>query len=257
VSWMDNRPQLSGVLQPHRLHGLVFDGLAIAGSVALVAAFPRNGEALPDRTTGFLLLAAILTQILGALAKTGPLQQRLGGRAAAENPGCSDRFMQLLLFWHFILFTITVAMAFGLLGVVDLNSAGSETGLEVWPAIAMLIAGITTFTVWRAGKRSSHEEQEQSPRSGFEYGADVLLSLSVSIITFFYWDVLVVGSVDSAIGIGFGVRGMVLVFSLAFLFTVFYLPSRYLFLIEDARYAGTWARVWLVMLALAWRVLVG
>lgn len=254
---MDHRPLSSGVLQPHRLHGLVFDGLAIAGSVLLVAAFPESGETLPERSTGFLLMAAVLAQNLGALAKTGPLQQRLGRRTPAESPGCSDRFMQLLLFWHFILFTIAVAMAFGLLGIVDLNSTGTETGLEVWPAIAMLIAGITTFTVWRAGKKSIRDEQDGSTRPGFEYGADVLLSLSVSIITFFFWDVVVVGSVDSAIGIGFGTRGLVLVLSLSFLFTVFYLPSRYLFLIEDARYAGTWARVWLVMLALAWRVLLG
>jgi len=257
VNGRDSRLTATGVLQPHRLHGLIFDGLVVGGSLLLATAPRWDGNELPERTAGWLLLAAILTQILGALAKTGPLRQRLVRRAPAESPGCSDRFMQLLLFWHFILFTVTAAMAFGFLGIVDLNRPVAETGLEVWPAVAMLIAGIATTTVWRAGKRSAADVQERCAGPGVEYGADALLSLSVSSITFFFWDVVVVGSLDSATGIGFGVRGLVLVFSLSFLFMVFYLPSRYLFLIEDARYAGTWVRAWLVMLLLAWRVLFG
>ena len=165
--------------------------------------------------------------------------------------------MALLIFLHFILFTVTAGMAFGFLGIVDLNSTAGDTGLELWPAIAMLIAGITTYAVWRAGKRSTRETRERVLLPGAEYGADVLLSLSVSIITGFFWDTVVFGSVDSVHGIGFGVRGMVLLISLSLLFVVFYLPSRYLFLVEDSRYAGTWARTWVVMLPLAWRVLVG
>lgn len=254
---MDGYPQLTGILQPHRFHGLVFDGLAFAGSILFATRLPLNGEELPEKTAGWLLSLAILCQILGAIAKTGPLQRRLSQDASAGSMGCSDRLMKILLFWHFILFTVTAGMAFGFLGLVDINNTGSEAGLEIWPAIAMSIAALTAFAVWRAGRRPAKKAQERFALPGIEYGADVLLSLSVSIMTYFFWDVLILGLVDSARGIGFGTRGLVLLFSLSFLFVVFYLPSRYLFLVEDARYPSTWARVWLVMLPLAWRVLIG
>jgi hypothetical protein len=254
---MDGYPQPTGILQPHRFHGLVFDGLAFAGSILFATTLPLNGEELSEKTAGWLLSLAILFQLLGAIAKSGPLQRRLSQDTPASSMGCSDRMMKILLFWHFILFMVTAAMAFGYLGIVDLNNTGSDPGSEYWPAIAMLIAAVTTFAVWRAGRRPAQKTQERFAQPGIEYGADVLLSLSVSIMTYFFWDVVILGSVDSARGIGFGARGLVLVFSLSLLFVVFYLPSRYLFLIEDARYASTWARVWLVMLPLAWRVMIG
>ncbi len=254
---VEPRHRLSGLLLPHRFHGFIFDGLVLTGNVVFLTSFSGFGEELPERTAGFLLLLAILAQFLGALAKTGPLQQRLSRSAPPKTPGCSGRFMTLLIFLHFILFTVAVAMSFGFLGIVDLDSAGGEASLDLWPAIAMLIAGITTFAVWRAGRRSTREVQERIMLPGLEYGADVLLSLSVTIITGFFWDTVVFGSIDSIRGIGFGIRGMVLLSSVSLLFVVFYLPSRYLFLVEDSHYSGTWVRVWLVMLPLAWRMLIG
>ena len=257
VGWLDSRLQSSRLLRPHRFHGLLFDGLVFTGNILLAARFPRGGQELPERTTGLLLLVAILAQFLGVLAITGPLRKRLIPGTRSNEPCCSSYFMGLLIFLHFILFTVTATLAFGLLDIVDLNSTGGETDLELWPGLTMLIAGITTYAVWRAGKRPTRDVQEQILLPGVEYGADVLLSLSMSVITGFFWDTLVIGSVDSARRIGFGIRGMVLLISLSLLFVVFYLPSRYLFLVEDSRYPGTWARAWLVMLPLAWRVLVG
>ncbi len=86
--------------------------------------------------------------------------------------------------------------------------------------------------------------------------ADGLLWISVSIITRFFWESWYI-EIETSRGIGFSQRGIVLLVSLSLLFVVFYIPSRYLFLVEDYRYGRTWVRMWVAMLPLAWLVLVG
>jgi hypothetical protein len=78
----------------------------------------------------------------------------------------------------------------------------------------------------------------------------------VSIITRFFWETWYL-EIEPSRGIGFSSRGIVLLVSLSLLFIVFYIPSRYLFLVEDYRYARTWVRMWVAMLPLVWLVLVG
>ena len=195
MSWLDNRLLSSGLLRPQRFHGLLFDGLVFTGNILLATLLPRTSEELSERTTGLLLLVAVVAQFLGALAKTGPLRQRLIPGTRSDDMGCRGYFMGLLIFLHFILFAVTATLAFGLLDIGDLNSTGGATGLELWPAFTMLIAGITTYAVWRAGKGSTRDVQGRVLLPGVEYGADVMLSLSVSIITGFFWDTAVLGSV--------------------------------------------------------------
>jgi hypothetical protein len=86
--------------------------------------------------------------------------------------------------------------------------------------------------------------------------ADGLLLISVSIITRFFWESWYL-ELEPSRGIGFTSRAIVLLVALSLLFVVFYLPSRYLFLVEDYRYGRTWIRMWVAMLPIAWLVLVG
>jgi hypothetical protein len=78
----------------------------------------------------------------------------------------------------------------------------------------------------------------------------------VSIVTRFFWETWYL-EIEPSRGIGISLRAIVLLVSLSLLFVVFYMPSRYLFLVEDYRYVRTWVRMWIAMLPLAWLVLVG
>jgi hypothetical protein len=164
--------------------------------------------------------------------------------------------MGVLLFFHFILFTIICLMTLSLLGVVDLGDR-SSSGDDLWVGVSLLIAGLLTYTVWRAGKRP-----EKAPTKMIKYPiaqealADGLLWISVSIVTRFFWETWYL-EIEPSRGIGISLRAIVLLVSLSLLFVVFYMPSRYLFLVEDYRYGKTWVWMWVAMLPLVWLILIG
>jgi hypothetical protein len=164
--------------------------------------------------------------------------------------------MDALLFFHFILFSVICLMSMGLLGIVDMVDR-SSSGDDLWVVVSLIIAALLTYMVRRAGKRP-----EKAPTKIIKYPfiqealADGLLLISVSIVTRFFWETWYL-ELEPSRGIGISSRSIVLLVALSLLFVVFYLPSRYLFLVEDYRYGRTWIRMWVAMLPLAWLVLVG
>lgn len=253
---MNRLSQTSIINNPHRVRGFVFDLAVLAGNIIFTFSILERSDDFPDRDIGFLLLAAMITQFLGAVLKSRPLQFRLSGRSPRKTDDLLDKFMGVLLFFHFILFTIICLMTLGLLGVVDLGDR-SSSGDDLWVGVSILIAGLLTYTVWRAGKRP-----EKAPTKMIKYPiaqealADGLLWISVSIVTRFFWETWYL-EIEPSRGIGISLRAIVLLVSLSLLFVVFYMPSRYLFLVEDYRYGKTWVWMWVAMLPLVWIVLVG
>lgn len=248
--------QSTSVTGRHRVHGLVFDAGVLLGNCFLPGTLAGFGEQqVPDRTIGFLLIVAVATQLAGAMLKARPLRARLSQRAAAQGSGCADWLMGILLFpLHFILFSVVAMMALSLLGIFDPDAASSRLLGNGWVPTSLLIAGLTTAMVWRAGKRPDDEETEGQFPIVREYVADVLLWVSVSITTRYFSLYELIGPTS---GLGLSLRSAVLLVALSLLFVAFYLPSRTLFLVEDHRHVGTWARMWLAMVPLAWRILVG
>jgi hypothetical protein len=253
---MNSLRQTSIVNSPDRVRGFVFDLAVLAGNIIFTFSILERSDDFPDRDIGFLLLAAMITQFLGAVLKSRPLQFRLSGRSPRKTDDLLDKFMGVLLFFHFILFTIICLMTLSLLGVVDLGDR-SSSGDDLWVGVSLLIAGLLTYTVWRAGKRP-----EKAPTKMIKYPiaqealADGLLWISVSIVTRFFWETWYL-EIEPSRGIGISLRAIVLLVSLSLLFVVFYMPSRYLFLVEDYRYGKTWVWMWVAMLPLVWIVLVG
>ena len=253
---MNSINKFSILTSPDRVRGFIFDLAVLAGNIVFTVSILAQSENLPDRTIGILLGVAVITQLLGAVLKTNPLKYRLSGISPRQKADVLDKFMSVLLFWHFILFTIVSLMSMSLLGIVDLGDR-SSSGDDIWVGVSLLIAGLLTYFVWRAGKRP-----DKVPTKMINYPiaqealADGLLWISVSIITRFFWETWYL-EIEPSRGIGISLRAVVLLVSLSLLFIVFYIPSRYLFLVEDYRYGRTWVRMWVAMLPLAWLVLVG
>jgi hypothetical protein len=248
--------QLPIPTKPNTIHGFIFDLAVFAGNIFFVLTILDQTENLPDRTIGWLLGLAVVTQMIGAILKSNPLKYRMGETAGGSTAGILRKFMDVLLFFHFILFSVISLMSMALLGIVDLVDR-SASGDDIWVVISLIIAGILTYTVWRAGKQPD-EASTKPIRFPFiqEALADGLLLISVTIITRFFWESWYL-ELEPSRGIGFSSRAIVLLVALSFLFVVFYLPSRYLFLVEDYRFLRTWARMWLAMLPIAWLVLIG
>lgn len=254
---MDRFIKVPSLTNPNRIRGTIFDVAILAGNIFFVGSFLESGENLPDRTIGILLMAAIVTQLLGAVLKTGPLRYRLSQKPSRQNTDLLDKFTEILIFFHFLLFTIISMMTLELLGVYE--AAGDDTGYmdDVWIVISLMIGLLLAYIVWRAGKRPEKEPTTPGKYPNIsETVADISLWISVSIITRFFWESWYT-EIEPSRGIGLSVLGIVLLVALSFLYVVFYLPSRYLYLVEDYRYGRTWVRMWIAMLPLAWLILVG
>jgi magnesium-transporting ATPase (P-type) len=253
---MNRLRQFSILTSSDRVRGFIFNLAVLAGNIIFALTILDRSENLSDRNIGFLLLAAMTTQLLGAVLKTGPLHFRLSRKSPRQSDDLLDKFMGVLLFLHFILFTIVCLMSLALLGIVDLVDR-SSSGDDIWVGVSLLIAGLLTYAVWRAGNRP-----EKAPTKMIKYPiaqealADGLLWISVSIVTRFFWELWYL-EIEPSRGMGFSLMGLVLLVALSLLFVVFYIPSRYLFLVEDYRYGRTWVWMWVAMLPLAWLILIG
>lgn len=204
-----------------------------------------------------MLLVALLAQLGGAWLKGPHLGQRLAHSVERDSPDLLDRAMQALLFLHFILFALVTLMGLILAGIAPIDFG------DAWVALSLAVAALTTIIVWQAGMPPKEAQlqdsiggEEAGFNAGSEYLGDALLWISVSIITSTFWGMLI-GDVGTAVGIGLNLRALVLLLASSFLFVVFYLPARYLFLVEDYRSPLTWLQMWLVMAPLTRLVLVG
>jgi hypothetical protein len=230
--------------QPDRAHGLIFDGgIFLASFLLLRYMLSTNINEYADRQVGLWLVIGLISHFLGALLKKEPLQDRM---EAFQKRGSKEREQLLgcLAFAHFIFFLVVAAMAMALLGFIDPDASG-EFRQFLWVSAAFVVAGIISGTAWLGIRNPSEAHEAVIWWQYQEFAADVLLVLSATILTRFFWTALLLESEPPSF-MGFGLRSMVYVSAVSVLFLVFYVPARLLFLAEDYRYPSTWLRLWLV-----------
>ncbi len=242
-------------IQNEKIHGLIFDGATFFGNIITFSFVPSLGDEVVSATGGALLLLAVATQIGGAMWKKAYLPARLAQRGDLPVNKVTRGFMNLLLFNHFLLFAVISLFAFSLVGIYDMQGSGSFYRGDIWVFIALLVGGVCTYLVHSAevGKPATAGRRK---RAGWlEFGADGLLWVSVSLVTRIFWDGLV-EMIEPSRGVGLSSLGIVLLVAMSLLYLFFYLPSRYLFLVEDYRSRWTWAQVFIAMLPVIWLVFV-
>lgn len=239
-------------------HGLIFDAGVLVSGLGLAVTAPAWLAEPAGPVGGALLLAAFLAHVAGTYWKGPSLQARLAGRARPL-PTWAQRLLTGLLFLHFLFFTVVIVMAFFLLGWAGPQGWDADW---FWLPLAFSLAGMGSWLVYRAsrGPRPRSDEQSAFVESGprpREWLADGLLWLSVSFLTYAFWDLLL-RDLENVRGIGLEARSVILLVTLSLLMFFFYLPSRYLFLVEDAGSPWAWLRIWLtVMFPIGWLLLVG
>ena len=230
--------------QKDRIQGLLFDLTMIIVNFYILGSIHRTPlEQFSNLTIGILLGVGILTQFSGALLKAGPLQQRIG-LLETEKSETREGCMGCLSFIHFIFFLIVIGMSLSLVGLIDLNE--SNGGKEfIWVIVSMLIAAVVSGTVWLAVRSPTDQNGRDIWLPYQEILANVLLLISASIITRFFWTALLLESEPPSY-MGLSMRAFVYIAAVSALFMVFYVPARLLFLAEDYKYPMTWLRLWLV-----------
>ncbi|MCW1966487.1 MAG: hypothetical protein KIH69_000020 [Anaerolineae bacterium] len=216
-------------------HGLMFDVAVFASNLGL-SFFNLNYwlKQQDNAVIGALALVAVLAQALGAYF----VQFRWRGPQPGAAPTRRGE-MWLLLLLHLILFWLT-----GGLGLLALQ--GFDSSSENWVWQAGLLAGITTWRVWATAHSSKPSPERVRRFWWLEYAGDALLWLSVTLVTALIWG-RVPDLLESQIGAGLSLRTIVLLILLLVLCVTFYLPSRYLYLIEDRHSFRLWLRIFAAM----------
>jgi hypothetical protein len=196
-------------------------------------------------TFSYWMFAGLLLYTTGAWLKHQPLCYRVAttGENLREVP-----YMLFLMIGHWIL--IFVAFIFSATAITNffyLHFSGvNDTERPLVISVNIFLAGFITWLVFRSKKRK-HFKPEFSKQYLFrrELAADIFLITGVSILSFIFWDKSIMALLGNARTHSIG--DIIFIFiMLSICFMLFYLPFRYLFLIEDHTNNQTWKRLLLI-----------
>ena len=232
----------------------LFDWVVFIVSISLGFVFPTFKHFVISPAFSYCIVAALLLYTIGSWLKHLPLCQRL------MQTGKSPEHFFLLLFpaiGHWLIFFIVALLSEyqvrKILGLMSANGQDTSDGLFSFSSI--IFATFITWLVFR-----SKEKVKGADRFSATYlfrrelVADIFITASVSILSFAFWEKGIIALLAArhnaaATDVGF----MFLFLSIAYIF--FYLPLRYLFLIEDHSSWQTWKRLLLIFVFLLIRSL--
>ena len=223
----------------------LFDWLVLTTSFSLSFIFPNFLSVIISPVLPFLMLAAMVLYTTGALLKHLPLDQR----AKMRSSGFTDLpYKTFLAIGHWII--IYIAILFTKRAITQITGLNvSSTPPGKWDYFMLVDFVLTTYITYmvfhiRKGKAPARKYTEKYLFRR-ELVADIFLCISVSILTFIFWE-----------------KGIMSLFTyrqpreitdilfmfllLAICFILFYLPLRYLFLVEDHSSRQTWQRFLLI-----------
>jgi len=223
----------------------VFDWMVFLCTVSLGFIFPSLGEFINTTTFSYWMLFATVLYTVGAWLKRMPLAYRMD-----QSPDKNKEipFLFFLVLGHWVIFLIagifSDAAVRNIIGAAPQNPEHMETGVMILGSI--LLGTLISVLVYYPLK-VKEKGGTKSPAFLFrrELVADIFLVASVAILSFVFWE-------KSIMALFFHVRPsslgdvcfLFIFLSLAYL--VFYLPLRYLFLIEDHFNKQTWQRLFFI-----------
>jgi len=136
-------------------HGLTFDTGVLASGLGLAITAPTWLSQPAGPVGGALLLAAFALHVIGSGCKVPFLRARLAGRCEPL-PVWTRRLLVVLLFLHFLFFTVVIVMAFLLLGWAG------EQGWDAdwfWIPLAFALAGGACWQVQQVASPQGSDAQ--------------------------------------------------------------------------------------------------
>lgn len=191
------------------------------------------------------MLTALLLYATGAALKHLPLRYRL------SRSGMSVKNMPLFVFLlagHFCIFSGVIFFSESAVKkmFITVPSLVKSTSGNPNILVTILAATFITWLVFRP-RREIRKKVTFSSKNLFimELVADIFLLVAVSILSFAFWEKGVFALLTRKPVSNIGDVWFMFVF-LSITYILFYLPLRYLFLIEDYHHGGTWKRLLLI-----------
>ena len=223
----------------------LFDWIVFLTSFSLSFVFPGFVSLVASPVFPWLIFSSILFYAIGAWLKHLPLDIR------AALPSYKKRTFPLkyaMMFGHWLIFYGALYMLRlhiqNFFGVHFPGEKSGETDWYLW--FCFLFPIFITWLVYRDPRKYLPLKYTETSLFRRELAGDILLCLSVSVLTFFFWERGVMGLMTKDIfpknAPGLAIQFLIL----AVCFVLFYLPLRYLFLIEDHSSRQTWQRFLLI-----------
>jgi hypothetical protein len=222
----------------------LFDWLVFVISLSLGFIFPTLKQFAASNQFSYWMLAALLFYTVGAWLKHQPLYYRL---FTARKQTKKFSWILFIILGHWIIFMMVEQFAepafryiFNL-SEIDPKRSEGETVL-----VSGLVATFVTWLVFRSGGKSIAKKKLTAIYVfRREIIADLLLVVGVSILSFLFWEKGVMSFLSTKpnatikdIWLSFGM--------LCIAYVLFYMPLRYLFLIEDHSDHKTWKRLLII-----------
>jgi hypothetical protein len=222
-----------------------FDWLVFSISFSLGFIFPGLKEFVTSPSFPYWMLTGLFLYTTGAWLKQQPICYRVTttGEKLREVPA-----MLFLLIGHWIIIFVAIIFSAAAIDrifhtqIASINF--SKSPVIVWCNI--FLAGFITWLVYRS-KRRKHFKKQYSASYLFrrELVADILLISGVSILSFIFWDKSIMAMLARSKTNSIGDIWFLFII-LGICFMLFYLPLRYLYLIEDHTNNQTWKRLMLI-----------
>ena len=219
-----------------------FDWLVFSTSFCLGFIFPSLKDFVISPWFSYWMLSALLLYTSGVWLKHLPLYYRIikAGHSQKKIP-----YVLFLIIGHLlILLTVTIFAESAVRKILDLPSV-SEKNIDAGSFIFgnILTASFITWLVFRTGSKiKSVVRLSEKYLFRRELIADILLIAGVAILSFAFWEKGIIALIANKPATTIGDVWFLFIF-LAIAYMLFYLPLRYLFLIEDHFSRNTWKRM--------------
>ena len=220
----------------------IFDYLVFSISFSLGFIFPTLEDFISSPLFSFFILTALVLYTIGTWLKNLPLYERL---KLAERQLSLSSFISFIAV-HFVL--VMAAVTFSMPAARMIIGLPPATPAEVaGPGVLIISFIAATFITWlvfRNGK-SKYKYYSSSYLFRRELAGDICLVIGVSIFSFVIWEKAIVAKLFNPPMTSI-YDLFILFISFALVYMVFYLPLRYLYLVEDDFSRKTWERLFLI-----------
>lgn len=232
----------------------IFDWLVLSFTITMGLVFPSLGAL---NNAGYLynfMLFGLLLYVIGALIKRKPMYYRL---AVSGQLPRRIGYILLLVIGHFFIMLTTLFFALHAFGALfDWHIPEKRMTHPGIISGAILVSSIITWLIYR-GKKKTRQLLTSKYIFGAELIGDILLIIGVSMLSFIFWEKSIFEMMARTPINNFG-DAVFRFFFLSIAYMLFYLPLRYLYLIEERNSNATGKRFLLIFLILLIRgLLVG
>lgn len=223
----------------------IVDWVVFSASMLMGFAFPSLAGIGLKLWVSKVMLAAVVLYTLGAWLKRLPLYYRI----IVEKKG--ERYIPyefFLIVGHWLVLMIVVMLSIPaarmLVGLTPGSLDEIMANLSGIAYCSLVSAGITAIVFWPKKKFRGAAAYHAAFRFRRELVADCFLIISITIFTFAFWEKGVMVMFDRPINNVSDIFYSFLTFGACYV--LFYLPLRFLYLVEDHSHNQTWKRLLII-----------